>query len=71
MMQHRRGINVIARPVVVQFGDLNRNPKRERGPNGLPRLRFALTMGCPENYDFPKLYHYPNSHVLDAGGTSS
>jgi len=34
--------------VVVQFGDLNRNPKRERGPNSLPRLRFALTMGFSE-----------------------
>ena len=45
--------------VVVQFGDLNSNPKRERGPNALPRLRFALTMGFPENYDFSKLYHDP------------
>ena len=28
--------------VVVQFGVFRRNPKRERGRNALPRLRFGL-----------------------------
>ena len=62
--------NASAASVVVQCGDLNSNPKRERGPkpHALPRLRFALTMGCPENHDFPKLYHYRRFRVLDNHG---
>ena len=44
--------------VVVPCGDRNSNPKRERGPHALPRLRFALAMGFSENSDFSNRYHY-------------
>ena len=39
----------------MQSGGLHSNPKRRRGPNALPRLRFGLR----KITDVAKLYHYP------------
>jgi hypothetical protein len=42
------------RKVVKQFGILHRNPKRERGPNTLPRLRFGLRCVRHKPVSYPR-----------------